>query len=130
MNQDICDKLRAYSQAEKLPCAVALYIAADLNKDPIAVGQAADDLDVRISQCQLGLFGYAQKDSPFYRLLRINESLPQHLAQTIQSASIDQTITCDKLWQIAAQLGISRHEAGNAVHTLQIKVIQCQLGCF
>jgi len=41
-----------------LPCAVAHDIARNLEVDPLKVGQAADALEISLSKCQLGLFGY------------------------------------------------------------------------
>ena len=42
----------------KLPCVLAHRMAANHKISPLDVGAAADRLDLRISCCQLGLFGY------------------------------------------------------------------------
>ncbi|MBN1935343.1 MAG: hypothetical protein JW934_11795 [Anaerolineae bacterium] len=130
MSQEIKTKIKQYPQENQLPCAVAHYIAAEVEVSPKAVGDAANELEVRITQCQLGLFGYAQKGQPAYRILRPMEPLPEALAQAMGEAAVDGRVACAKLWQVAEQFGLSRHEIGNAADTLELKVKPCQLGCF
>jgi hypothetical protein len=131
MNEQIVDKIQLWPQESKLPCAVAHYIAAELSISPRSVGQVADQENgARITQCQLGLFGYAQKGTPTYKILKPMAPLPEALAQAIDAAAHDGRISCAKLWRIADQFDISRHEIGNAADTLGLKVKPCQLGCF
>ena len=40
----------------KLPCAVAFKIAEEMRVVPRAVKEAADEIDIKISTCQLGCF--------------------------------------------------------------------------
>lgn len=130
MNDEVVQKIRLYPQENQLPCAVAHYIAAELEVSPQAVGDAANEIGVRITQCQLGLFGYAQKGQPAYRILRPMEPLPEALARALSEAAVDGRVTCAGLWQITEQFDLSRHEVGNAADTLGLKVKPCQLGCF
>lgn len=130
MNKEIVERIKLYPHEGQLPCAVAHYIAAELRLAPGEVGQAANEAGVRITQCQLGLFGYAQKGTPAYRILRPMEPLPEALTVALQGAAADGRISCLKLWQIAQAFDLSRHEIGNAADTLKLKVKPCQLGCF
>lgn len=130
MNDKVAEKIRLCPQEKELPCAVAHYIAAELMLDPLVVGKAANQLNVRITQCQLGLFGYAKKGQPAYRILRPMEPLPEALARALNETAVDGRVSCARLWQIAGQFELSRHEVGNAADTLGIKVKPCQLGCF
>ena len=66
MNKEIAERIKVNPYKE-LPCAVAHYIAADLGVTPLEVGQTANEIDVRGSMCQLGLFGYAKKGRPAAR---------------------------------------------------------------
>jgi hypothetical protein len=109
---------------------VAHYIAAELEAEPRQVGETADEIRVKITQCQLGLFGYAQKGRPAYRILAPMEPLPEALARALSQAATDGSIPCLKLWQIAKEHGLSRHEVGNAADTLGLRIKPCQLGCF
>ena len=131
MSQDILQKIRLYPQNDKLPCAVAHYIAAGLGVSPRRVGEVASRPGgARITQCQLGLFGYAKKGTPAYKIIQPMEALPPALAQAIQTAATDGRIACARLWKIAAQFDLSRREIGNAADALGLKVKPCQLGCF
>ena len=45
----------------ELPCALAFDIAGKNNVAPKEVGVALDVLNIRLTKCQLGLFGYQPK---------------------------------------------------------------------
>jgi hypothetical protein len=130
VNDEIVSRIQAYPQKKELPCAVAHYIAAELGVVPLKVGQTADEIGVRGTMCQLGLFGYAEKGKPNYRILRPMEHVPEELADAIRSAVVDGRVPCAALWKLADEYSISRPEAGNAVEALGIKVKPCQLGFF
>ncbi|MDN5326163.1 MAG: hypothetical protein PWP41_859 [Moorella sp. (in: firmicutes)] len=49
-------KEAAATHGGKLPCAVAQEVARRLQVPMREVGQAADDLQIKITQCQLGCF--------------------------------------------------------------------------
>ena len=129
MTQEIAARIRVYREQE-LPCAVAHYIAADLGVTPLEVGRTADQVDKRINMCQLGLFGYARKGKPAYRIFRPMEDVPEDLAAAIKAAAADGRISCAALWEIGHKFDLSRHEMGNAVEGVGLKVKPCQLGFF
>jgi len=129
LSEQIVARIRVYLE-DDLPCAVAHYIAADLGVAPIEVGNTANEIDARITMCQLGLFGYAQKGKPTYRIFKAWQDMPGDLAAAIQAAAADGRISCLTLWEIGKQYGLSRHEMGNAAEGLGLKVKPCQLGCF
>ena len=80
--------------------------------------------------CQLGLFGYARKGRPAYRVRTPMEDVPQDLADAILKAAKEGRVSCAALWQIGKVFDLSRLEMGNAVEGLGIKVKPCQLGFF
>jgi hypothetical protein len=129
LSEQIAARIKVYPEDE-LPCAVAHYIAADLGVAPLQVGRAADDLGTRITMCQLGLFGYAKKGKPAYRIYSAMENVPEDLAAAMQAATEDGRISCAALWKIGKQFNLSRHEMGNAAEGLGLKVKPCQLGFF
>jgi hypothetical protein len=45
----------------RLPCPAAFQIAKDLNLGLKELGEAIDKLGIKISECQLGLFGKPHK---------------------------------------------------------------------
>ena len=129
MNEDIAARIRIYPEDE-IPCAVAHYIAAELGVPPLEVGRTADAVGKRINMCQLGLFGYARKGKPAYRIYSPMEDVPEDLAAAIVEAAREGRISCAALWQIGKEFDLSRHELGNAVEGVGLKVKPCQLGFF
>ena len=46
------------------------------------------------------------------------------------SAAREGRITCEDLWRVSAEPGVSKLDVGGAAEALKLKVIRCQLGCF
>jgi len=55
-NKALEEELKASLVEGKLPCAVAFKIAKKLKVAPKEVGDAANELKIKISSCQLGCF--------------------------------------------------------------------------
>jgi hypothetical protein len=55
-NKALEEELKASLVEGKLPCAVAFRIAKKLKVSPKEVGDAANELKIKISSCQLGCF--------------------------------------------------------------------------
>ncbi len=111
----------------RLPCAQAFAIAERMNVKPVSVGQAATQASIKISHCQLGLFGGAKQKHP--PTATTNETLDS-LKQMIQSRLVEGDLPCEKAWQIADELGVSRTTVSAIADTLNIRISACQLGCF
>jgi hypothetical protein len=56
VENELEQKIKASLVEGKLPCAMAFKIAKELKVSPRDVGQAANRLSVKISNCQLGCF--------------------------------------------------------------------------
>jgi len=113
-----------------LPCAAAHELAQQFGLDPLKVGRAADEANVRISRCQLGLFGYGPKSEGKHKIVHAMDDVPERLAARLRAAAGEDGITCADIWQIAAELGYLRLEASSAVEAMGLRVSRCQLGCF
>lgn len=129
MNEQIAELVRINPDSG-LPCPVAHYIAAQLGVSPLEVGQTANEIGVRCTMCQLGLFGYAVKGRPAYRIRQPDKNVPPDLEQAIRDVAVDGRVSCVDLWQIAERFDLSRLEIGNANEGLGLKVKPCQLGFF
>lgn len=122
----------------KLPCNQAFAIAQNLNVDPLQVGLAANESGIRISLCQLGLFGYGPKAEGKHKIVQAMDQVPEHLAARFraeaeadrQSPATDEGITCAAIWRAADGLGYPRIKAASAVEAMGLRVSRCQLGCF
>ncbi|MEJ2209637.1 MAG: hypothetical protein P8129_11450 [Anaerolineae bacterium] len=114
----------------KLGCSEAHAIATQMGLEPLAVGQAADALDIRIFRCQLGLFGYGPKSEGKHKIVHPMDDVPERLAARLRAAAGAEGITCLDIWQIADELGYLYLEASSAVEAMGLRVSRCQLGCF
>lgn len=130
MNIDVEAEIRANLREGKLPCAVAWRVAERLGVERRVVGETADRLDIRISHCQLGLFGYGEKHLGQHKAVKPPASLDSSLAEAIRTSAQDGRITCAQLFDIAARLGRPAMEASAHAEALGIKITACQLGCF
>jgi hypothetical protein len=48
----------------------------------------------------------------------------------IQAAAPNGKIPCAAAFKLAEELGITRSQFGELLNELNVKIIQCQLGCF
>jgi hypothetical protein len=126
----IREMIAIYPEDKRLPCAVAHYIAAYLGLDPREIGKAATEMNVKLYQCQLGLFGYGRKGKSAYKLTGRKVEVDQDTLDFIRASANEGRISCARLWEIAAVKCIMRAEAGNAADALGIKITPCQLSAF
>ncbi len=56
LKNELQQKMKSLAPDNKIVCAVALKLARDLKITPAEVGNAADELKIRIQNCQLGCF--------------------------------------------------------------------------
>ena len=112
----------------QLPCAFAFRVSEETGATPAHVGAEANRLDVRISRCQLGLFGF----QVFGRkgLVQKLEKVPGDLTVALNGAASDGRIACAALWRIAEAHGLPRVAVACAAETLDLRITPCQLGCF
>jgi len=126
LDQQLAAQIREKAAEGKISCAAVHKIAAQMNTPAAEVGVAADLMEVRISKCQLGLYGY----SPEKRIVRPAEQVSPDLEQAIRGGMQDNHLTCSAAWAIALQLGIPKMNVSAACETLGIKIRSCQLGAF
>ncbi len=125
---DLETPLRESLRDGRLPCALAFHVAKETGASPAEVGAEANRLEIRISLCHLGLFGYqafGQKG-----LLQRFEEIPEELTVALKAAAEGETIPCAILWQVAEERGLPRLAVACAAETLGLRVTPCQLGCF
>lgn len=120
--------IRAALVHDKLPCAQAFAVAAKQRVAPIKIGEEATRLGIRISRCQLGLFGYADQGEK--RIVQPAASVDGELEEAVRTQLIDDRLPCVKAWEIAEEHALSKLEIANVVEGLGFRVSACQLGCF
>ncbi len=120
--------IQARIQDGKLPCAAAFAIAAEHEVAPRTVGQTADVLNIHLTSCQLGLFGYPGHAKGWSKVAEA--PVPDGLEAALRAAAGGGPLACGQLWALAAELGVSRLQIGYVADQLEIKITPCQLGAF
>jgi len=130
MTEEIKARVKSSLVNGQLPCTVTHVIAYEFDVKPLQVGQTANEMEVAISLCQLGCFGYGPKAEGKSKILRPTTKKDEKLMDRLRSTVIEGSIPCLKLWQIAAEFGLERLAVSSAAEALGLKIGPCQLGCF
>jgi hypothetical protein len=130
MDERLQQAMQERLEEGRLACNLAFAIAKSLGVEPLTVGRAANEAGIRISSCQLGLFGYGPKAEGKHKIVHPMDEVPERMAARLRAEAGDDGITCTAVWQVADKLGYKRIEASSAVEAMGLKVSRCQLGCF
>ncbi len=131
MDERIAEAIRRHLDSEgMLPCAAAFRVVEELGVEPLAVGQTADEMGVRLNRCQLGLFGYGPKAEGRHKVVQPAPVVEPELAQAIHDRLQEGRLACLAAWEIAEEMGIPRMTVSTAAEALEIRIIRCQLGAF
>lgn len=126
--EELRNKIRGSTVAGRLPCPSAFRIAEELGITPLEVGREATRMEIKISRCQLGLFGY--EDLGSRSIVKPMDNVPPDLKQAMESRLISGKLPCKAAWEIAALLKVGKVQVSGAAEALGIKISACQLGCF
>ena len=124
----LVERIRSSAVNGRLPCPNAFRIAAELGITPLEVGEKATQLGIKISRCQLGLFGYDDLGSK--SVVTPMKDVPERLKAEITAHLVDGRLPCEAAWEIAKKLQIGKVQVSGAAEALGIKISSCQLGCF
>lgn len=113
-----------------LPCAEAFRVARREKVSPAEVGAAADEMGIKVSRCQLGLFGYGPKAEGRHRIVQPLAEVPPEVADEIEARLKEGRLPCAAAWTVAKRLRRPRLEVSGAAEALGIRISRCQLGCF
>jgi len=109
-----------------LRCAAAFRIAEELGVSPMVVGKMANELNVHLSRCQLGLFGYGEPKS----VVMPAEGVSPELEQAIREGLVLGRLPCAVAWAIASRFRMPKLHVANAAEKLGVRIWECQLGAF
>jgi hypothetical protein len=122
---EIADILKEKAVDSKISCSKIFEIVNDYTFFPDIVGIAMNQQKIKITHCQLGLFGY-----PEGKKIAKVESVPEILEDKIYYYMEDDKLPCIAAWDIASELKITKLEVTAACEKLGIKIGYCQLGAF
>jgi len=127
MNPEIAAEIQQSAIQGKMTCAQAHQIASKLGVSPSEVGKTLDLQEIRITQCQLGLF--ANRETPDSQV-RLEDFPPALIAGLEPFKAAGETLSCCEAWELAKQHTLLKALVGAACDALQIKIVECQLGTF
>jgi hypothetical protein len=114
-----------------LSCAEAFSVADHTGVFPLDVGRTVDVLKIKLSHCQLGLFGYPGRGKGRDRSGAGMGPVPDGLEAAIKRCSgREGRVTCSDLWALAELYGVPKILAGDTADRLDIRIVNCQLGAF
>jgi len=120
------DKLTENAKNGNLACAVALKLARELGVSPAEIGKTVDLLNLRLSKCQLGLFGY----QPQKKAVKAKAPENRQMEEAIRNALKDERLSCSDAWDIAVRFKVPKMTVSGACESLGIKIKPCQIGAF
>jgi hypothetical protein len=126
VNPDIAKTVRKLTVNGEITCAVAFSISNELKIAEEEIGFTADHLEIPITKCQLGLFGYR----PQKKIIEPVETVSRELEDVIRKSLASGRLSCAAAWEIADRSGIDKMKVSSACEALKIKIGTCQLGAF
>ena len=120
------DTIKASLKEGYLPCPIAWKIAKDYNISKIAVGEIADRLGIRITNCQLGCFKI--KKTPYNE--SAHKNINGEVITLLEDLEEKGQLTCSMIFDLARQSKIKPIAISNEMSARGMKICGCQLGCF
>src|SRR5512134_2114762 len=109
----------------KLPCPMAFKVAREFKVAAKEVGEKADELGIRIIDCQLGCFGAKKATHDDLK----GAVLDDKVAGAVRSKLSEGQLRCEEAWGIAHDLTVTRKKVGDTTTQMKVRLVNCQLGC-
>ena len=126
VDDDLKQEIIEQAKNNNITCKKAEEIAGELGATLEETGRTIDILNIKITKCQLGLFGYGESQ----KIVQPAKEMPPDLKKSITSSLENGMLSCAAAWEIAGKFNISRMKVAAACEALQIKIKPCQLGAF
>ncbi|MBW2193905.1 MAG: hypothetical protein JRF27_08985 [Deltaproteobacteria bacterium] len=123
---EIAEFVEKNLESGKISCAAAHKVAQELNVSPAEVGKTIDLVELRISKCQLGLFGY----EPEKKIVTPVATVAPEIRDAIEASMIAGRLSCVSSWELAERFSLSKMKISAACEAMGVKVNPCQLGAF
>jgi hypothetical protein len=120
------EKVKASLKDGYLSCPTAWKIARESDVPKISIGEIADRLGIRITDCQLGCFKIAKTpydNSP-------GKNLDNEVITAIKTLKEKDQLTCARVFELARQFKLKPIDIAYEISTMGLKFHSCQLGCF
>ncbi len=120
------DSVKVSLKGGYLHCAVAFKIAKEAQVPKVAVGEMTDRLDIRVTNCQIGCF----KVDKTIHDNSAHEDLDDGIVSKLNALKENNELTCANVFDLAEQLKLTPMEIADAANLRNLKIHNCQLGCF
>jgi hypothetical protein len=127
LDQAVADAIRKASVGEEVSCAEAFRIAQEKGVEPSEVGRTLDLLEMKITKCQLGLFGH---ELGKHLIVEPAEAVSPELEKALRAGLADGRLPCAAAWEIAKRFALPKMDITAACEKLNLRIRQCQLGTF
>ena len=125
--EELKQKVTKAAENKRLSCTKAHQLALETGFAPAEVGRAVDLLEIRLTGCQLGLFGHSrEKDKKIKAATTPDPKLSEALAAGLKN----HRLPCLEAWRTATRFNLKKTEITAVCETLKIKISPCQLGAF
>ncbi len=126
MTTELEEKVTASLVDGQLPCPIAFKIAKEPKVSLQEIGQAANKLEIRIINCQLGCF---QVEKATHQDLN-GIAIKKVLVEEIETSLVNGKLPCVVALALARKVKVAPKEVGDTATKQKIKLSGCQLGCF
>ena len=126
VDDDLKQEIINQVKNNNISCKKAEEIAGEVGFTLEETGKAIDILNINITKCQLGLFGYGE----IKKIVQPAKEITPELKESITTELKDGTLSCAAAWEIAKKLNIPRMKVCSACEAMEIKIKPCQLGAF
>ena len=109
-----------------LPCAVAFKIAKEAQVPKVAVGEMTDRLGIRVTNCQIGCF----KVDKTIHDNSAHEDLDDGIVSKLNALKENNELTCANVFDLAQRLKSTPMAISDVASLRELKIHNCQLGCF
>ncbi len=125
-NPALEEEIRRRAEGGEISCAGAMQIAAQFGESPKELGQRLDAMEIRLTRCQLGLYGY----TPEKKIVQPAAEVSPELEAEIRKAMQGNYLPCIAAWDIARSRRMPKMAVSSACEAMEIKIKPCQLGAF
>ena len=129
VDERLARALQSAVEGPGVPCRAAEAVARELGRELGDVGAALDRLELKITSCQLGLFGY-ETDSGRHPAFGADDSSNPAVADAVRDARVDERLPCRAAWEIGERFELTRLEVASVAEVLGVKIKPCQFGAF
>jgi hypothetical protein len=126
IDEELKNEIIEQAKNKSISCKKAEEIAGELGCSLEETGRTIDVLNIKITKCQLGLFGYGETK----KIVQPAKEVAPEIKEKITAALQDGNLSCAAAWEIASALNIPRLKVSADCEALEIKVKPCQLGAF